>query len=126
VWLSYARALGGGSIAWLAALYTVSQVLSLGSSYWLARWTDEAHAAADRWFYVYVYAGITLGAAALVWVRVLFVACSSLRVGRRLHDRGLRAVVASPMSFFDATPLSRVLAGFGADLQVRIEIAAHL
>ena len=42
----------------------------------------------------------------------------NIRAGRLLHSRILRNIVASPMSFFDTTPLGRILNRFSKDLDV--------
>ena len=51
VWTTYVRALGFTSVAWLVALYTLSQALTLGSSYWLTLWSADkfgSYASAPR------------------------------------------------------------------------------
>jgi len=99
--------------------YTLSQALNLGASFWLTQWAaDTLHQGSDPWLYVAVYAAASLAAAAVIWVRVVVVALACVRAGRRTHEDVLSAVLASPMSFFDTTPLGRILNRFSTDLQV--------
>ena len=48
----------------------------------------------------------------------------TVRAGRILHGAALRNVVASPMSFFDSTPIGRILNRFGKDMDVLDSIIA--
>ena len=49
----------------------------------------------------------------------------TVQAGRILHGAILRNVVASPMSFFDSTPIGRILNRFGKDIDVLDTIVAH-
>lgn len=125
VWRLYLIALGAGALGSLFALYTLSQALQLGSSAWLSVWSGAGAAeraggarAQSPAFYVGVYSALTLGAAATVYARALVVALASVEAGRRLHASALGALLRSPMSFFDSTPLGQILNRFSTDLQV--------
>ena len=49
----------------------------------------------------------------------------NVRAGRILHKSILRNIIASPMSFFDMTPVGRILNRFGKDLDVVDTLIAH-
>lgn len=49
----------------------------------------------------------------------------NVRAGRILHSRFLRNILASPMSFFDMTPMGRILNRFGKDIDVVDTIMAQ-
>ena len=121
VWGTYVRALSISSLSLLLFLYTLSQSFQIGSSWWLAQWsanTFRSIAGDAPWFYVYVYAALSLSNAALIWLRVVVVALACLRASRRTHASALGAVFAVPQSFYDTTPLGRILNRFSTDLQV--------
>lgn len=52
-----------------------------------------------------------------VTLRSLLLANHRLRASRKLHNEILSSVIACPVSFFDSTPLGRVLNRFSSDLQ---------
>jgi len=120
VWTTYIRALGVLSISSLVLLYSISQVALVGSSWWLSQWTANTYdqPANDPWLYIDVYTALSLLAAALVWFRVVVIAVASLRAGKTLHESTLTSVLASPMRFFDETPLGRIINRLSTDLQV--------
>jgi len=119
VWSTYATALGAGALLALVVAYTFGQGLTLGASFWLTQWAaDTLHQGSNPWLYVSVYAAVSLSACAVIWFRVVLVALACVRAGRRLHEGCVAAVVGSPMSFFDTTPLGRILNRFSTDLQV--------
>lgn len=68
----------------------------------------------------YVYRGVNLGVYAILGVsQALFVLAGSftmviggIRASRKLHDSMLGNILRSPMSFFDTTPLGRILNRF--------------
>ena len=47
-----------------------------------------------------VYAGMSVGAAVLIFVRLLLVARAAVRAGRQLHEIALHGVAGSPVAFF--------------------------
>ena len=49
----------------------------------------------------------------------------NVRAGRILHKSILRNIIASPMTFFDLTPVGRILNRFGKDLDVVDTLIAH-
>ena len=68
------------------------------------------------WLYVGVYAALVLASTALIVVRSLVAMLCTIRAGRRMHEAAARSVLASPLSFFDTTPLGRILNRFTGDL----------
>ena len=55
----------------------------------------------------------------------LAVFLGTVRAGHVLHLGLLRNIIASPMNFFDTTPIGRILNRFGKDIDVVDSIIAH-
>ncbi|XP_065177497.1 multidrug resistance-associated protein 1-like [Sycon ciliatum] len=66
--------------------------------------------------YLGVYASFGLGQGLLVLAGSFILALASVGASRRLHRKMLRNVLRSPMSFFDTTPLGRVVNRFSKDV----------
>ncbi|KAL3931455.1 MAG: hypothetical protein SGPRY_001118 [Prymnesium sp.] len=129
VWARYFKALGKASVLVLFLLYSAAQTLQIGSSWWLGQWSGMAHHSNPNgdgglpfvettWFYLSVYAGITLTAACLILVRSLVLTLATLRASKAMHKMASHAVIAAPIEFFDTNPLGRILNRFSVDMQV--------
>lgn len=79
----------------------------------------------DEYLNIYVLLGI--GSIIFVTIRAVFIATARLRASALLHNWLLDNVLRAPSSFFDATPVGRVLNRFSADLsKVDNELGASL
>ncbi|KAJ2890340.1 hypothetical protein IWW38_004188, partial [Coemansia aciculifera] len=110
------------------ALFTLGLTLNQGflvlSNVWLKIWssaneirerngTPESHSVL---YYIVVYGLLGLASSVFAYSQsvVLWSACA-VRCGRKSHRTMLAAVFRSPMSFFDTTPLGRILQRFSKD-----------
>ncbi|KAG8995316.1 hypothetical protein FRB94_009288 [Tulasnella sp. JGI-2019a] len=93
-------------------LMQASQVLS---SYWLIWWQANTfhHGSA---FYMGVYAALGVGQAIFTFLLGVSMALLSFYACVGLHHQALGKVFHAPMSFFDTTPLGRILGVFGKDI----------
>lgn len=66
--------------------------------------------------YLGVYAALGMGNSILILIVTLVSAYSAVIASRAMHSRMLAAVVRSPMSFFDTTPLGRIVNRFSKDI----------
>ena len=125
IYIRYAAMLGYLNVAFgLFGTYTVSQGAQFGSSYWLGIWAQDRFPTlsnCEPWFYLAIYCGMATVSALLILLRSVITAFCSVEAGRKMHNRALRAVVASPMEFFDVTPLGRILNRFSVDAQ-RVDV----
>ncbi|KAK2953702.1 putative Multidrug resistance-associated protein 1 [Blattamonas nauphoetae] len=63
-----------------------------------------------------VYGLLTVLSMILLMLYACVVGCSTHRSNRMIHDKLLRHVMHCPVSFFDTTPLGRVINRFGGDI----------
>uniref|UniRef100_A0A1I8FHP8 ABC transmembrane type-1 domain-containing protein n=1 Tax=Macrostomum lignano TaxID=282301 RepID=A0A1I8FHP8_9PLAT len=133
VYLTYFRAVGLLFCLGVVITYILAHGLSLGSNFWLVDWTDDARriaqfngsssrgggvngttlepAAAD-WHSGCVW---LLQALAIFWgAFISSIAC--LRASRLLHNNLLNRVLACMLTFFESTPLGRIVNRFSSDV----------
>ncbi|KAJ2831973.1 hypothetical protein FBU31_002168 [Coemansia sp. 'formosensis'] len=123
-YMNYFRASTWSSWALFAVGMALSQGFLVLSNIWLKVWssandirmrdgTPETHGVE---YYIVIYGILGLVSAVFSYSQsiVLWSVCA-VRCGRATHRNMLDAVLRSPMSFFDTTPLGRVLQRFSKD-----------
>jgi len=116
VWVAYVRALGAVAFTNMLACYSASQFGTFGSSWWLSAWAANQFGLSIGG-YVTGYCLLSLLASVLIGLRAVVLTLASIRASRKMHDLAFSAVLFSPMSFFDTTPLGRILNRFQMDMQ---------
>jgi ABC-type multidrug transport system fused ATPase/permease subunit len=126
IYVSYFRALSYRVVFTLAFLYIAAYGANVGSNVWLSEWSaaDERHAS-DKDAHMYslaeylgVYAALGLGNSIGLFFISLLLAYGSVRASTRMHESMLTRIVRAPMSFFDTTPLGRIVNRFSKDIYV--------
>lgn len=85
------------------------------SSWWLSYWSEHRNVGSP-WFYLGVYISINVFVVFFSLARELYCRLRALEAGRSLFTELLNAVLLSPMSFFDTTPLGRIINRFSKDI----------
>lgn len=125
VYMHYAKA--GG---WCIAIITVfiqglGRTFEVLSTFWLAVWADRMQEAEERGepftkqqttFYVGIFGLFGFLAVLGLGFRGIFLAMHRLKASVKLHDDLTDVVLKAPISFFDVTPIGRVLNRFAADM----------
>ncbi|EXJ72334.1 uncharacterized protein A1O5_04838 [Cladophialophora psammophila CBS 110553] len=129
VYTSYAKesnlvAVGIYFLALLAA-----QTAQVGGNFWLKKWSEinELYGSNPQvGKYIGIYFAFGIGGAGLVVIQtlLLWIFCS-IEASRKLHDRMAYAIFRSPMSFFDTTPVGRILNRFSSDIYRVDEVIAR-
>lgn len=120
VYKAYAKACSyTGSIGFIL-LCMLAILFSITGSYVLKVWSefnDKNGSNKDVYKFVGLYSFFGLGSGVFILFRtiVLWVYCS-VRASVTLHDRLAKAVIRSPMSFFETTPIGRVMNRFSTDV----------
>ena len=105
--LYFASAGGACAVAMVLLLFVLAEVSRVTNNWWLTFWSNDSADKPGLW-YVGVYALIALCSVLLLGVRYITLYLSGVRASSALHDKLLRGILRSPMSFFDQTPLGRI------------------
>ena len=123
VYLYYLRAIGMLGVLLtilLQVLYTSSSVMS---TYWLNWWSEKKFEGEDSTKdYTALYLGVygAFGGAQAIFIMILMIVfnLAALNGSKKMHKEMLIRVMKSPMSFFDTTPLGRIVNRFSKDVDV--------
>jgi ABC-type multidrug transport system fused ATPase/permease subunit len=116
-YLAYIRAMGTPLLlSALMIMVIVERFLSVVSSVWLAFWSEE-HWELSNGEYLWGFAGIGVGQAAVSWARTFAWALASLAAANSLHLALFSATLHTRLAFFDTTPLGRVIQRFTKDTE---------
>ncbi|XP_022257321.1 multidrug resistance-associated protein 1-like [Limulus polyphemus] len=104
--------------------YAGFQACEVGANMWLSKWsTDEPlpDGSQDiplRNKRLIVYAVLGISEALSILFGTIILAIGTVQASQELHKRMLQCVIRTPMTFFDTTPLGRILNRFGKDVDV--------
>ena len=117
VYLYYIKAIGYLGFflcAFFQLLFTSSTIMA---NYWLNWWVEDKFNENYK-FYLGVYGGIGgFQAVAVMFLMAIF-GITTLNGSKVMHKNMLMRVMMSPMSFFDTTPLGRIINRFAKDVDV--------
>ncbi|KAF9898645.1 Canalicular multispecific organic anion transporter 1, partial [Linnemannia zychae] len=118
VYKIFAKAAGYGNMLQAVALFVVIQGCQIGSNMWLQNWVKVAAVSVHGiGYYMGVYTILIVAFMGLIFCasyKIIVSAC--VQAADRLHSRLLNSVLRIPMSFFDTTPLGRILNRFSSDI----------
>ncbi|XP_052284442.1 multidrug resistance-associated protein 1-like isoform X2 [Dreissena polymorpha] len=130
VYMQYARALGLKYAVCLVVLYAIYQSLYIWSAIWLTYWTADpqlqnltlypANSTARRElnnYYLTIYGEFGIAQAIAVLIYSLVQAFCVIEAAKVLHQKLLVNVLRGPMSFFDTTPVGRIVNRFSQDIE---------
>ncbi|SCU68299.1 multidrug resistance protein A [Trypanosoma equiperdum] len=118
-WKTYKRyvgACGGGCKALLVIFtYFFTELLTVAANLWLSMWSTNKFKL-DETTNLYVYLGIVIAGTISVPLRYTTTFGSMRHGSRTLHRFLLRSISTGKMSFFDTTPLGRIVNRFSRDI----------
>jgi len=120
----YAVACGGALLFSLVIVFWALVVaLGIYAQYWLAYWADQEALALKTGvqtrglsFYIGIYSLLGFGFAILLCLRSIAFLKLALRASKKFHSQALASLMRAPMSFFDTTPIGRILSRFSRDV----------
>lgn len=89
--------------------------VSVWSNWWLTYWS-AAGSEKSQTYFLFIYALINLASAIVSLIRGLFLAFVALTASRTIFNDMLATVLHAPMSFFDTTPVGRLVNRFSKDI----------
>uniref|UniRef100_T1JBI7 ABC-type glutathione-S-conjugate transporter n=1 Tax=Strigamia maritima TaxID=126957 RepID=T1JBI7_STRMM len=124
VYIHYLRFIG----LWVASLtgssYVISSAFTVGSNIWLSIWSEDPVSLDGkqdiglRDLRLGVYGGLGFGQASFVLFASYSLAVGCIKASKAVHGTMLSNVLRCPMSFFDTTPLGRILNRFSKDIDI--------
>jgi ABC-type multidrug transport system fused ATPase/permease subunit len=116
IYWAWAKA-AGGIIVPISILFSFAVVegVTVLSNWWLTYWSEHGSSGGQGKFLA-IYAIINCTAAITGLGRMLLIVIFGLRASRRLFADLLAVVLHVPMSFFDTTPVGRIVNRFSKDI----------
>uniref|UniRef100_A0A914LQE5 Uncharacterized protein n=2 Tax=Meloidogyne incognita TaxID=6306 RepID=A0A914LQE5_MELIC len=124
VYLEYLRAVGLISLTFFLCIYLLSSLLGIATNLWLAKWSDQAEKiqkgnssfSIETKSNLVIYTSLGIAQAFTVAFGSVIMSIGMIKASRKLHQTMLKSVLRSPMSWFDITPLGRIMNRFGKDV----------
>ncbi|XP_051926934.1 ATP-binding cassette sub-family C member 3-like isoform X3 [Hippocampus zosterae] len=119
VYLEYAKAVGVLLSVLICILYGCQSAAAIGGNIWLSEWTNDAlqNRTADNVnMRVGVYAALGITQGVLVMISSFTFAMGNIGAARKLHHNLLVNKLHTLQSFFDTTPIGRIINRFSKDI----------
>ncbi|SCZ99314.1 BZ3500_MvSof-1268-A1-R1_Chr7-2g09480 [Microbotryum saponariae] len=116
VYMAFLRAAKGHvTVPLLILSLALAQGAQVLGSYWLV-WWQENHFHTQNGFYMGIYALLGILQAVFSFLMGLASVFIGYNASRSLHRGAIQGVMHAPMSFFDTTPLGRIMNRFSKDI----------
>ena len=109
---------GGGYVKFAVVYlgYILSALNSLANTSWISYWTsDPQYKHHSQGFYLGLYFLFAVSLGLFTFFRSFFLVRFGVKASENLHTNLLDSVLRAPQSFFDTTPLGRILSRFSKD-----------
>lgn len=120
IYWEYAKACNPKSVFVFLFFIIVSMFLSVMGNVWLKHWSEVnteygGNPHAVRYLLIYFALGVSSALATLIQTIILWVFCT-IHGSKYLHSAMVSSVLRAPMSFFETTPIGRILNRFSNDV----------
>ncbi len=117
LYFSYIKMLGTkAALLLLVGLFILREVVSVGSDFWLAYWAADGRTPGGLFLMGFILLGML--AVTITFLRTIYLALRGVKAAQKLHNKLLSGVLHAPLSFFEVTPIGRVLNRFSKDQKV--------
>ncbi|KAF9361144.1 hypothetical protein BGX26_005518 [Mortierella sp. AD094] len=115
VYGEYFKMVGAG--VWVAVVfcYIVQQACNVMMNYWLSLWSDQVLGLPVH-TNIAVYVSFAICQFIIVAIASVLLSFVIIGTAERMHSKAFDKVIHAPMSFFDATPIGRILNRFSKDV----------
>lgn len=118
VWKAYILASGSFIYCLLILLaLALTNAANIVTSLWLSYWTSNKYDLSTGQ-YVGIYAGLGGSQAFLMYMYATILTTSGTNASKTMLQNAMTQVLRAPMTFFDTTPLGRILNRFSKDIHV--------
>lgn len=115
VYIAWAKAGGGVTVGVIIlCMFVAVEALNVTSKWWLTHWSQSG--GSQPFFYLGIYALVNISAIFATFIRLILFILVGLRASRSMFEKLLGVVLQAPMSFFDTTPIGRIINRFSKDL----------
>uniref|UniRef100_A0A1B6H685 ABC-type glutathione-S-conjugate transporter n=1 Tax=Homalodisca liturata TaxID=320908 RepID=A0A1B6H685_9HEMI len=125
VFLYYCKAIGILTATLTISSIILYQTFLVSTNLWLSRWSSDNSTVVNgtqdtskTHLYLSVYAALGVGQAIFNMVSNLSLSLGCLFAAAWLHNTMLQRVLRAPMSYFDTTPLGRIINRFSKDIDI--------
>ncbi len=122
VYFEYLRRCGLPFIIVLVIAELLFNLCEVGANYWLNLWTSQNATLigkhSNRNFYLSVYVSTILFEGIFIMLGTVAMYSGSIRAAAKLHKDMLFCILRTPLSFFDVTPMGRVINRFNSDMGI--------
>ncbi|XP_035260765.1 canalicular multispecific organic anion transporter 2 isoform X2 [Anguilla anguilla] len=125
VFWEYAKAVGPLLSIFICFLYGCQNAAAIGANIWLSQWTNDSglnQTEQNTQMRVGVYAALGLTQGILVMISSFTLAMGNIGAAKKLHSVLLENKFHTPQSFFDTTPIGRIINRFSKDIYVIDEV----
>ncbi|ODM97614.1 Multidrug resistance-associated protein 1, partial [Orchesella cincta] len=129
IYLDYFHAAGWTIVCGTLALHFTFQVFCVGANLWLSEWTSvplenstengnytDLDSASNQTTYLSIYGALGFGQGVAILFASFIMAIGTIKSSNVIHFRTLHRIMRAPLSFFDVTPLGRILNRFSRDV----------
>ncbi|KAF3928827.1 hypothetical protein AA313_de0206435 [Arthrobotrys entomopaga] len=118
VYYAYIKASGSILVAPAVIIFLfTAQTTNIMSTIWLSWWTSGKYGL-SKGAYIAGYVGLGLAQALFMFIFALTLTVCGTEASKTLMERAMRSVLRAPMSFFDTTPLGRIVNRFSKDVDI--------